>query len=129
MDAEAISNAIRASVQGPKPRPSSEGEGETAPPVETQSVPQDTVSLSALGKRVAGLAGSSETGTKPQASGSQVTHQRKFDFTDSNELVLKIIDRRTQQVVRQIPAEELIRLRQAIQNGIENLNIPEATGS
>ena len=45
---------------------------------------------------------------------------RKIDVTDNNQIIVKIVDSQTQQVVRQIPKEEEVRLKQAIQ---ENLDV------
>ena len=41
-------------------------------------------------------------------------------MTDNNQIIVKIVDGQTQKVVRQIPKEEEVRLKQAIQ---ENLDI------
>jgi hypothetical protein len=45
---------------------------------------------------------------------------RKIDVTDDNQVVIKIVDSQTQKVVRQIPPEEEVSLKQAIQ---ENLDV------
>ncbi len=37
------------------------------------------------------------------------------------EVVVKIVDGRTREVVRQVPKEEEVRLRQAIQENVDNL--------
>ena len=46
---------------------------------------------------------------------------RKIDVTDSNQFVVKIVDSQTQKVVRQIPKEEEVRLKQAIQKNLDIL--------
>ncbi len=45
---------------------------------------------------------------------------QKVDVTEDNKVVIKIVDGRTQEVVRQVPKEE-VRLRQAIQKNVDNL--------
>ena len=45
---------------------------------------------------------------------------QKVDVTEDNKVVIKIVDGRTQEVVRQVPKEE-VRLRQAIQENVDNL--------
>jgi hypothetical protein len=45
---------------------------------------------------------------------------RKIDVTDDNQVVIKIVDGETQKVVRQIPPEEQVSLKQSIQ---ENLDV------
>lgn len=119
MDSDAISAITQVPVQGPRPKPqgSSTERTETVPPPSPQS--EDTVSLSAEGKQA--VAQSPE----PQQSPTQgpQNQQRQFDVGEDNQLVLKIIDGTTGRVVKQIPAEEEIRLRQAIQDGIESSDI------
>ena len=119
MDSEAINAATQVSVQGPRPKPqgSSAGRVEAVPPPSPQS--EDTVSLSDEGKQA--VAQSPEP-QQTQTQGSQ-NKQRQFDVGEDNQLVLKIVDGTTGRVVKQIPAEEEIRLRQAIQDGIESSDI------
>jgi len=40
---------------------------------------------------------------------------------DNNQVVIKIVDSETQKVVRQIPKEEEVRLKQAMQENLENM--------
>jgi hypothetical protein len=57
---------------------------------------------------------------KSNNSGQTGSELRKIDVTDDNQVVVKIVDGKTQKVVRQIPPEEVVRLKQAIQ---ENLDV------
>jgi hypothetical protein len=91
-------------------------EGKKVPSGGSTSVQQnDTVSLSQRGQAavtqpIKGSSGSS-TGSK----------LRKIDVIDNNQVVIKIVDGETQKVVRQIPKEEEVRLKQAIQENLDSL--------
>lgn len=45
---------------------------------------------------------------------------RKLSITESQQVVLKIIDPSTRKVVKQLPNEELVRLREAVRSANEN---------
>jgi len=75
----------------------------------------DTVSLSQRGQ----AAVSQEV--KDVKGGSVESKLRKVDVMDNNQVVIKIVDSETQKVVRQIPKEEEVRLKQAIQENLENM--------
>ena len=76
--------------------------------------PNDTVALSQRGQAAVTQPVQSSSGGP---AGSEL---RKIDVTDDNQVVIKIVDSQTQKVVRQIPKEEEVRLKQAIQ---ENLDV------
>ena len=120
MDSEQLNSVSR--VESPKPsKPVAKEQGESlAKPVvqaktKNVSTDQDTVSLSLEAKQAL-------EGSPPPASKGAQGQQRNFDITDNNEVILKITDQETNQVVKQIPAEEEVRLRQAVQDGVESLN-------
>jgi uncharacterized FlaG/YvyC family protein len=75
----------------------------------------DTVSLSQRGQ----AAVSQEV--KDVKGGSVESKLRKVDVMDNNQVVIKIVDSETQKVVRQIPKEEEVRLKQAIQENLDNM--------
>ena len=75
----------------------------------------DTVSLSQRGQ----AAVSQEV--KDVKGGSVESKLRKVDVMDNNQVVIKIVDSETQKVVRQIPKEEEVRLKQAIQDNLDNM--------
>lgn len=50
---------------------------------------------------------------------------RQLSVTDNNQVVMKVVDPKTKQVVRQIPPEELIRLREAIQKAADEVRITD----
>ena len=47
--------------------------------------------------------------------------QKKFSVTDDNDVVIQVIDPKTQQVVKSIPTEEQIQLKNAIRDGINDI--------
>ncbi len=55
----------------------------------------------------------------PKNAGSEL---RKIDITEDNQVVVKIVDGQTQKVVRQIPREEEVRLKQAMQESLDDLD-------
>ena len=78
--------------------------------------PNDTVSLSQRGQEAVTQQVQNKSG------GSAASELRKIDVTDDNQVVVKILDGQTQKVVRQIPKEEEVRLRQAIQENLDVLD-------
>ena len=54
----------------------------------------------------------------PGKSGSEL---RKIDVTDDNQVIIKVVDGQPPKVVRQIPKEAEVRLKQAIQENVDNL--------
>jgi len=76
--------------------------------------PNDTVALSQRGQAAVSQS------LKSNNSGQTGSELRKIDVTDNNQVVVKIVDGKTQKVVRQIPPEEVVSLKQAIQ---ENLDV------
>jgi uncharacterized FlaG/YvyC family protein len=76
---------------------------------------QDTVNLSQEAQRLAQRDGASAN-TANYAGSSD---QKKFSVTDNNDVVLEVIDPKTQQVVRTVPSEEELELRDAIRNELD----------
>ncbi|MDG1843284.1 MAG: flagellar protein FlaG, partial [Nitrospinaceae bacterium] len=69
----------------------------------------DTVSLSQRGQAAV---------SQEVKDGSVKSKLRKVDVMDNNQVVIKIVDSETQKVVRQIPKEEEVRLKQAMQENL-----------
>ena len=112
MDSQAIGPVEKNSIQVDR-KLSSEG-SKVPSGGSTAGQQNDTVSLSQRGQAaVSQQIQSNNTGP----TGSEL---RKIDVTDNNQIIVKIVDGQTQKVVRQIPKEEEVRLKQAIQ---ENLDI------
>jgi len=112
MDSQAIGPVEKNSIQVDR-KLSSEG---TKVPSggSTAGQQNDTVSLSQRGQAAVSQPIQSNN------AGPTGSELRKIDVTDSNQIIVKIVDGQTQKVVRQIPKEEEVRLKQAIQ---ENLDI------
>ena len=47
--------------------------------------------------------------------------QKKFSVTDNNDVVIQVIDQKTHKVVKSIPTEEQIELKNAIRDGINEI--------
>ena len=112
MDSQAIGPVEKNSVEIDR-KLSSEG-SKVPSGGSTTGQQNDTVSLSQRGQ--AAVSQQIQTNNAGQ-TGSEL---RKIDVTDNNQIIVKIVDGQTQKVVRQIPKEEEVRLKQAIQ---ENLDI------
>ena len=76
---------------------------------------EDTVSLSKEGQDLAMR--QVETSSN-SAFGSE---QRKFSVTENNDIVFKVIDSKTQEVVKSVPSEDQLELKDAILNELDNI--------
>ena len=112
MDSQAIGPVEKNSIQVGR-KLSSEG-SKVPSGGSTAGQQNDTVSLSQRGQAAVSQPVQSSSGGP---TGSEL---RKIDVTDNNQVVVKIVDSQTQKVVRQIPPEEVVSLKQAIQ---ENLDV------
>ena len=112
MDSQAIGPVEKNSIQVDR-KLSSEG-SKVPSGGSTTGQQNDTVSLSQRGQAAV------TQSLKSNNSGQTGSELRKIDVTDNNQIIVKIVDGQTQKVVRQIPKEEEVRLKQAIQ---ENLDI------
>ena len=113
MDSQAIGPVEKSSVQVDQ-KLSSEG-STVSSGGSTTGQRSDTVSLSQRGQAAVSQQ------TQSNNAGSTGSELRKIDVTDSNQIIVKIVDGKTQKVVRQIPKEEELRLKQAIQENLDNL--------
>ena len=111
MDSQAIGPVEKNSIQADR-KLSSEG---TKVPSggSTTGQQNDTVSLSQRGQAAVSQPIQSNN------AGPTGSELRKIDVTDSNQIIVKIVDGQTQKVVRQIPKEEEVRLKQAIQDNLD----------
>ena len=112
MDSQAIGPVEKNSIHAHR-KLSSEG-SKVPSGGSTTGQPNDTVALSQRGQAAVSQPIQSNN------AGPTGSELRKIDVTDSNQIIVKIVDGQTQKVVRQIPKEEEVRLKQAIQ---ENLDI------
>jgi len=113
MDAQAINNVVNPTALRPKSTASSSRSDAGASTAATE----DIVSLSKKGKE---LAQGSETSSATTPTGSE---QRKFEVTENNDVVLEVIDSQTQEVVRSVPSEDQLELRDAIRNELDNIDL------
>jgi len=139
MDSASINPARGPDIRTAKPPTSSGKPVSNSPVAEVKTTVDDTVTLSPAGKSASNGRGTpvvTQDGFSrqpPPANASRGTAERpdsrngsliadnssQFSITDANEVVLKIIDNKTQEVVKQIPSEEELQLRSAIRAGVE----------
>ena len=112
MDSQAIGPTEKNSIQVDR---KSSSEGTKVPSGgSTTGQQNDTVSLSQRGQAAVSQP------LQTRSGGPTGSELRRIDVTDDNQFVVKIVDAQTQKVVRQIPKEEEVRLKQAIH---ENLDV------
>ena len=87
--------------------------GNSAPKVNTPTPGGDTVALSTQAQRA-----QSTAGTQNSAPAVLVVDasQKIRSFTETNRLVTQVVDPVTNKVVRQLPSEEQVRLKEAVKN-------------
>ena len=123
MDAEFIRVSISPAVRSTPPSPSAEQSSAPSTPAGSSGkveIPTegDTVTLSSKGSvEQQGEA----TVAAPNTSSSVASSQTRLEVTDKNEVVLKVIDSNTGQVIKEIPAREQQRLSKAIQDSVDKL--------
>ena len=112
MDTQAVNSAGNPTTPKLKPTASisnSVAEPLSAPTGDTVSLSQDAQDLAQQDKILSG---------KTTSAGIE---QRKLSVTDNNEVVLKVIDRQTQEVVRTLPSEEQLELKDAIRDVLDKI--------
>ena len=110
MDTQAVNSAGNPTAPKLKQvNSSSLSEKGSSPPVN-----QDTVNLSKEALSLAQRDGASANTTNYAGS-----EQKKFSVTDNNDVVLEVIDPETQEVVRTVPSEEELELKDAIRNELD----------
>jgi len=113
MDAQAIGPVERTSTQVSRETYSPESKVPSGG--STKGTQTDTVSLSQRGQGAVSQQVENHGG---KGTGSEL---RKIDMTDDNQVIIKIVDGQPPKVVRQIPKEEEVRLKEAIQENVDNL--------
>ena len=111
MDSQAIGPVEKNSIQVDR-KLSSEG-SKVPSGGSTAGQQNDTVSLSQRGQAAVSQQ------IQSNSAGPTGSELRKIDVTDNNQIIVKIVDGQTQKVVRQIPKEEEVRLKQAIQESLD----------
>ena len=113
MDTEAVNSAGNPTVPPPKKQSSSSSSEHIAVPSSGPKQSEDSVDLSKNAKALAEVS----TGV----SLSSINKQKKYSMTDGNDVVIQVIDPKTQEVVKSIPSEEEIQLKNAIRDGINDI--------
>lgn len=111
MDSQAIGPVEKNSIQIDR-KLSSEG-SKVPSGGSTAGQQNDTVSLSQRGQAAVSQQ------IQNNNAGPTGSELRKIHVTDNNQIIVKIVDGQTQKVVRQIPKEEEVRLKQAIQDNLD----------
>jgi uncharacterized FlaG/YvyC family protein len=113
MDTQAVNSAGNPKVPPPKTQSSSSNAGSKEVTTSEPKATGDSVDLSPEAKALSGSAQSGQT--------SSNNEQRKFLVTDDNDVVLQVIDPKTQKVVKSVPTEEQMQLKNAVRDGISNI--------
>ena len=114
MDTEAVNSAGNPTVPPPKKQANSSSSEPKAVPSYRPNKSEDSVDLSNRAKALSKV--------KSDEVSSSNNKQRKFSLTDGNKVVIELIDPQTQEVVKSIPTEEEIQLKNAIRDGIKDIN-------
>ncbi len=125
MDSEAINPAKGVNIRPAKAPASSEKPAASAPVQNANPTPDDTVSLSPAAKEALRTSAPTPTnveGPKVETANVNIDNSRKIQVTDDHEMILKIVDNKTREVVKQIPSEEAVELKRAIRDSAENIS-------
>lgn len=139
MDNSSINPVKGPDIQTTKSPPSSGKPVSTPSKAEVEVAPKDTVTLSPEAKSALERAAPETTREAEPQSPPVVTtkvvdrpktesenlstdNSRQLSVTDANDVVLKIVDNETREVVKQIPSEEELQLKTAIREGAENIS-------
>ncbi|MEC7641504.1 MAG: flagellar protein FlaG [Nitrospinota bacterium] len=96
----------------------------------------DSVILSEIGKQTSGQPQpvtdlQPDLARKEPENNSSSTRdgntQRKLSVAEDMQVILKIIDPKTKNVIKQLPAEDQVKLREAMRNMVENFLSPNQT--
>ncbi len=108
MDTQAIHSTGNPKAPTPKQQTAPPNSGSKAAPA--PKVAEDSVDLSAQARVLADA-----------SQGRSNSEQRKLSVTEDNNVVLQVIDSKTQKVMKSVPSEEEIQLRDAIRKGINDI--------
>ena len=112
MDTQAVNSTGNPTAPKPKSTVSitrSVAEPSSAPTGDTVRLSQDAQDLAQQDKALS---------SKTTSAGIE---QRKLSVTDNNDVVLEVIDQQTQKVVRSVPSEEQLELREAIRDELDKI--------
>lgn len=132
MDIKAVENA-KAVAASSQPQAAVKPPSNEAKPVNRSVSGKDSVTVSQVGrvlqesKNQAAKSTSERTSKSLSVEGTNQAKLRKKISLDNNQVVTKVIDPTTKDVVRQIPAEEQLRLQKAIRRAAENFPPSDVT--
>ena len=113
MDTPAVNSAGIPPAQPPKTESSSSSSRSKAVETSEPKGLDDKVDLSSKAKVLVENKNGVQTSTNNE--------QKKFSVTDDNDVVIQVIDPKTHKVVKSIPTEEQIQLKNAVRDGINNI--------
>ena len=113
MDTPAVNSAGIPPVQPSKTQSSSSSSGPKVVQINDSKGLVDKVDLSSKAKVLVENKNGVQTSTNSE--------QKKFSVTDDNDVVIQVIDPKTQKVVKSIPTEEQIQLKNAVRDGINDI--------
>ena len=113
MDTPAVNSAGIPPVRPPKAQSSSSSPVSKSVQTSEPKGLDDKVDLSSKAKVLVENKNGVQTST--------TNKQKKFSVTDDNDVVIQVIDPKTHQVVKSIPTEEQIQLKNAVRNGIKDI--------
>lgn len=113
MDTQAVNSAGNPKVPPPKTQSSASSSGSKAVATPETKASGDSVDLSSEAQAL--------VESKKGGQASSNSEQRKFSVTDDNDVVLQVIDPKTQKVVKSVPTEEQIQLKNAVRDGISSI--------
>ena len=113
MEIQAVNSAGNPTAPSPKAKSSSPSSGSKSSSVPGPKPSGDTIDLSKQGQVLAEATRSGQTTPNGE--------QRKFSVTDDNDVVLQVIDPKTQKVIKSVPSEAELQLRNAIRGGVSEI--------
>ena len=113
MDTPAVNSAGIPPVEPPKTQSSTSSLRSKAVEASETKGLDDKVDLSSKAKVLVANKNSVQTSTSNEL--------KKFSVTDDNDVVIQVIDPKTQQVVKSIPTEEQIQLKNAVRDRINDI--------
>jgi uncharacterized FlaG/YvyC family protein len=112
MDTQVVNSTGNPTVPPTKTQSSSSSESKAVPTSDPKVV-GDTVDLSSKAKDL--------VDNKKGVQASTNNEQKKFSVTDDNDVIIQVIDPKTQKVVKSIPTEEQIQLKNAVRDRISDI--------
>jgi uncharacterized FlaG/YvyC family protein len=113
MDTPAVNSAGIPLVQASKTQSPSSNSGSEAVQTSTLKALDDKVDLSSNAQSL--------IESKKISQASTNNKQKKFSVTDNNDVVIQVIDPKTHKVVKSIPTEEQLQLKNAIRGGVSDI--------